>query len=250
MQRTGAARQPAEPPQSHTAHVMREIGLAIVSGRYSQNTILPGDAELMDQFKVSRTVLREAMKTLGGKGLIQSRARIGTRVRDRAAWNLFDRDVLLWHAEIGLDQDFTAYLNEMRLALEPEGAALAAERRSAQEVQEIYEWVERMTPGGSDEFVHADLNFHLAIAAAAGNPFLRSISTLIEVALNAVLTASSPVDDPSRREASVQQHRAIAQAIDIRDAAGARAAMRKVIETGIRDARQLPRKKAPDLKGR
>ena len=69
---------------------MRELGVGIVSGDFPQNSILPGDAELMERFGVSRTVLREAMKTLAGKGLIQAKARIGTRVRDRSDWNLFD----------------------------------------------------------------------------------------------------------------------------------------------------------------
>ena len=146
---------------------------------------------------MSRTVLREAMKTLAGKGLIQAKARIGTRVRDRADWNLFDRDVLLWHAEVGFDPDFVEHLHEMRMALEPEAAALAAQRRSPEQLEVLYGWVERMgaEPDRPNSFVIADLNFHLAVSAAAGNPFLRSISTLIEVALVAVLTISSPAED-------------------------------------------------------
>lgn len=234
-----------EPARSHTAHVMREIGRAIVANRYPQNSILPGDADLMEQFRVSRTVLREAMKTLAGKGLIQAKARIGTRVRDRAEWNLFDRDVLIWHAENTGDAAFLGHLNEMRLALEPEAAALAAQRRTPEQLEVIYGWVDRM---GAEHvqppsFVHADLNFHLAVSEAAGNPFFHSIATLIEVALVAVLEASSPADDPMLLARSVEDHRAIANAIAKRDPDGARAAMQGVIRTGIASARVPPRKK-------
>ena len=89
-------------------------------------------------------------------------------------------------------------------------------------------------PERPGSFVIADLNFHLAVAAAAGNPFLRSISTLIEVALIAVLTISSPADDPQRLVRSVADHRAIADAIARRDPDGARAAMRAVIRRASR----------------
>src|SRR5690606_33133559 len=87
--------------RSHTAHVVRELGMDIVSGAYTEQSILPGDADLMQRFGVSRTVLREALRARAAKGLIQPKARIGTRVRDKANWNLFDPDVLIWHAEAG-----------------------------------------------------------------------------------------------------------------------------------------------------
>jgi DNA-binding FadR family transcriptional regulator len=228
-----------EPARSHTAHVVREIGMGIVSGTYPQNSILPGDAELMERFQVSRTVLREALRTLAAKGLIQPKARIGTRVRDKASWNLFDPDVLIWHARSGFDPAFLEYLSEMRMALEPEAAALAARRRTPLQLQHIYGWVEKMGTDGVSpaEFVDGDLNFHLAVAAAAGNPFLRSISTLIEVALVQLLTISSPIEEPVRHARSVAAHRLIADAIARRDPEAARAAMIAVVEEGISMAR-------------
>lgn len=214
---------------------MRDIGMAIVAGRYRQGAILPGDAELMAEFGVSRTVLREAMKTLGGKGLLRSRPRIGTRVRDRAEWNLFDPDVLIWHTEAGLDAAFITHVGEMRLALEPEAAALAALRRTPQQLQALYGWADQMAAEGvtAAQFIDADLNLHLTVAAAAANPFLSSISTLIEVALVAALTRSSPVSEPSGASRSAAAHRAIVDAIARQDPAAARAAMRAVIEEGL-----------------
>ena len=214
---------------------MREIGMAIVSGGYRQNEILPGDAELLAKFGVSRTVLREAVKTLAGKGLLQSKARIGTRVRDRTEWNLFDADVLIWHAEIGFDEAFIRHLGEMRMALEPEAAALAALRRTTAQIEGLYGWVDRMGTQdvSTQQFVDADLNFHLAVATAAANPFLKSISTLIEVALVAALARSSPVDDAVSLLEVVARHRAIADAIARGEPDAARLAMREVIGEGI-----------------
>ena len=225
----------SEPARSHTAHVVRELGMGIVDGTYAQHAILPGDAELMERFGVSRTVLREALRTLAAKGMIQPKARIGTRVRDKAEWNLFDPDVLIWHASSGFDAAFLEYLGEMRLALEPAGAVLASRRRTPLQLQHIYGWVEKMGAEGVTprEFVDADLEFHLAVATAAGNPFLRSISTLIEVALVSMLTISSPMEERARHRASVAKHRAVADAIARRDEQAARAAMVAVIDEGI-----------------
>lgn len=215
--------------------MVEELGLAIVSGREPEGAILPGDAELIARFGVSRTVVREALKTLAAKGLVRAKTRVGTSVQERAAWNLFDPDVLIWHAQTGVGPEFLKSLGEIRIALEPEAAALAATRRSAEEMRRIREWSVRMGEKGitREGFVDADLGFHLAVSAAAANPFFLSIATLIEVGLVAMLTASSPIDKPRRLAESVRLHAAIADAIERRDANGAREAMRRVIVDGI-----------------
>jgi len=221
---------------SHTHHgqVMRDLGLKIVSRFYAEDSILPGDAQLLRQFQVSRTVLREALKTLAAKGLIQPRAKIGTRVLKRSHWNLFDPDILVWHFETGASPEFLSSLLEMRLALEPEAAGLAALRRSEQQLERLYDCVGRMEGEGhsAPDFVNSDLQFHLAIADASGNPFMRSISTLIEVALVTTFTISSPIPNSERYGQSVARHKAIADAINVRDVQAAKAAMRAVIVDG------------------
>ncbi|MCO6051581.1 FadR family transcriptional regulator [Mesorhizobium sp. RP14(2022)] len=213
---------------------MHDLGCDIVGGRYLENTNLPGDTELMERFGVSRTVLREALKTLSAKGLIQAKAKIGTRVRERRFWNLFDPDILTWHVEAGADRAFLSHLSEMRMALEPEAAALAAERRTNAQSRDLFLWVERMGEARTEIslFVEADLRFHIAVAEASGNPFMRSISALIEVALAITFAISSPLPDQARHALTVSRHRAIADAIERRDAKAARAAMRVVIDDG------------------
>jgi DNA-binding FadR family transcriptional regulator len=207
----------------------------VVTGRLSEGSLLPGDQELLTKYRVSRTVLREALKTLSAKGLVQARARVGTRVQPRSAWNLFDPEVLVWHAEAGFRPEFLAHLAEIRMALEPEAAALAALRRTPANLASINAWADRMArPAISPEdFVKADLGFHLSVADAAANPFFISISTLIEVVLVAMLTISSPADDAERLVESVEQHRRIARAIANRDPEEARLAMRAVINNGV-----------------
>ncbi|MGH6862476.1 MAG: FadR/GntR family transcriptional regulator, partial [Phyllobacterium sp.] len=181
--------------RTHLGHVMRDLGLKIISGSYPENTILPGDTELLQRFGVSRTVLREALKTLAAKGLIQPKAKIGTRVLERSHWNLFDPDILVWHFEAGPSAHFLSSIVEMRLALEPEAAGLAALRRTDEQLEKLYAWVGKMGEAreSASDFVYSDLQFHIAIAEASGNPFMRSISALIEVALVTTFTISSPI---------------------------------------------------------
>ncbi|HTM78118.1 MAG TPA: FadR/GntR family transcriptional regulator, partial [Devosia sp.] len=214
--------------------VIWTLGVGIVGGQYPEGATLPGDVELQRQHGVSRTVLREALKTLAAKGLIEARTRIGTRVRPRQHWNLFDADVLAWHFEAGADLAFLGSLAEMRLAIEPEAAAHAALRRTPRQAQTLFDWVSRMSDSGSsaEAFARADLEFHRAVADASGNPFMRSISALVELALMASFTLSSPVADPIAFDRSVAVHQAIAVAIHDGDAEGDRSAMREAIEDG------------------
>jgi len=231
--------QTARPARSHTSRVVDDLGLQIVSGHYRQGSLLPGDSELIERYRVSRTVLREALKTLSAKGMLQAKARIGTRVRERASWNLFDPDVLVWHARNGFAPEFLTHLGEMRLALEPEAAAFAALRRTPAQLEDMQGWAAKMSDPAisQQDFVQADLGLHLAVAQGANNPFFLSISTLIEVALVAMLTISSPVENAERLAASVAQHRAIVDAIAARDSNVARRAMAVVVQMGIDRAR-------------
>ena len=114
---------------SNHAEVARSVGVDIIAGRYAEGGRLPGDAELTARFGVSRPVLRESVKTLVAKGLLTTKARVGTVVRERGAWNMFDADVLAWHLDAGIDRRFLNDLAEIRLAVEPRAAALAAGRR-------------------------------------------------------------------------------------------------------------------------
>ena len=224
-------------PRAHSNHaaIARAIGAGIISGRYPEGERLPGDAELIAQFDVSRPVLRESVKTLVAKGLLTTKARVGTVVRERAAWNMFDADVLAWHLDAGVNRRFLRDLAEIRLAVEPRAAALAAERRSALDLAAMRNAVDRMArePGGAPGFADADLDLHLAVAAASGNAFMRSIGAVIEAALRASFALSAPAD--ARDHAIVlAAHERIVEAVDQHNGEAASAAMTTVIFNGLR----------------
>lgn len=228
---TLSGRNPAR--NLHT-DVLWEMGYAIVSGQYAEGTILPADTELLERFGVSRTVLREALKTLAAKGLIEARARIGTRVLPRNRWNLFDGDVLAWFFELGPDVSFLRSLAEVRIGIEIEAAALAAGRADADQSAALMACVEKMAGAETPaDFARYDLEFHHVVAEASGNPFMASISALVEMALTAAFTISSPVNDTAALEVTVKVHRRIAQAIGDGDADAARSAMREAIAQGF-----------------
>jgi DNA-binding FadR family transcriptional regulator len=211
------------------------IAVDILSGRLPEGSSLPPDVELMTKFGVSRTVLREAIRVLTSKGLVEAKARVGTKVRERYRWYLFDPDVLLWQAEAGLDRQFVAHLGEMRLILEPEAAALAAQRGSRADVEHLVALADRMATKDipAEAFAKADLDFHFAVSACADNPFLTAVNALIEVSLTASLRRSWPGDVPGGTARSAEAHRQIAVAIRAGDCDGAKAAMRRVIIEGM-----------------
>ena len=220
---------------SFTDAVARTIAVDILSGGRPEGSYLPLDTNLGAEFGVSRTVMREAMKVLTSKGLLEAKTRVGTRVRKRSEWHLFDPDVLLWQAEAGLDTRFIRHLGEMRLILEPEAAALAARQRSKMDVDQLMGFADKMAKRGisADAFARADLDFHLAVAACADNPFLIAIGALIEISLISSLRRSWPGNEPGGTDRSANDHRNIAKAIADGDCEGARVAMRKVIKEGI-----------------
>ncbi|AXS41604.1 FadR/GntR family transcriptional regulator [Breoghania sp. L-A4] len=216
------------------AFVVHELGKAIVNGELKVGTLLPGDAELAERFSVSRTVLREAMKTLAAKGLVFARARIGTRVTERTAWNFFDADVLTWHLEYGLDSDFLTHLSEMRLAFEPYAARLAARHATSEDIARMYEHAEAMRTASSTEAVAlADLALHMAVLDASRNPFMYSVGNLIEAALVTSFQLSSPFGDPARQRGAALAHRAIVEAIEAGDPDAAAKATERVIIEGL-----------------
>ena len=225
---------PTSRGHSNHAEVARIIGIDIIAGRYAAGQTLPGDTELTARFAVSRTVLRESVKTLVAKGLLTTRARVGTVVRPRDDWNMFDPLVLAWHLDAGVDQRFLRDLADIRLAVEPRTAELAAIRRTAAMTTALRASLATMqaSPSDSGAFADADLQLHLGVAAASGNPFMRSISAVIEAALRASFVLSAPVE-AAERARSLAAHTRIVDAIEDGDAPMAGAAMTEVILNGL-----------------
>ncbi len=230
---TPPAMRDASSARTLQSQVVYRLGVAIVRGEFAPGSTLPPDAELLERFGVSRTVLRESLKALAAKNIVNARARIGTRVLPRREWSLFDRDVLAWHLEVGPDTAFLQSLAEVRVGIELESAALAARRRSPAQAARLAALVDGMAAAETTEaFAGCDLDFHRLVAEASGNPFMASIGALVDFVLATAFTISSPVDDPVAKQLAVGRHRLIAEAIAAGDGEAARAAMRVVIADG------------------
>ncbi|QLF70440.1 FadR family transcriptional regulator [Peteryoungia desertarenae] len=219
-----------------TSHskVVEQIGSAIVSGRFPTGEALPGDAELEYRYGVSRSVLREVMKTLAAKRMIVPKSRIGTKVTPRKSWNMLDADVLRWHFMAGVSPEFIHHLYDGRLVLEPAGAEFAARKATDEQRVELRRLAEAL---GDPQFdlashVQADLRFHLQLLIMSGNIFIRSMSDFVVVALEGAFQVTSTLNSPGRYELVRDAHMLIVDAIDARDPAGAREATHRVIEMG------------------
>jgi DNA-binding FadR family transcriptional regulator len=211
----------------------------IVGGAQTSGSALPTEPEICERLGVSRTVVREAVKTLIAKGLVTSGPRVGTRVQPVDRWNLFDPDVIGWRLAAGVDAAFIADVIELRLALEPMAASLAAARATPADIAALDEALARMARGletaqGDDKsWLDGDLAFHGAILIAAHNPFLVALRPLVEAILRVSFHFS--VTSVERAAASLPFHRAVRDAIAARDPVAAEARLKHLIESARAD---------------
>ncbi|MFO1066986.1 MAG: FCD domain-containing protein [Geminicoccaceae bacterium] len=206
------------------------FGRRILGEALPPGALLPREAELALQEGASRTAIREALKVLSAKGLVETRQKTGTRVRPRQFWNLLDPDVLAWQAAEGTSQALTAHLVELRRMIEPAAARLAAGRRSAAELAAIEAAARAMRASLGDPaaYYEADLAFHRAIFAACGNPLVDRLGAIVA----AVLEVSFRLQQRSLLpfERGLALHERVLAAIAASDAAAADAAMLDIIE--------------------
>lgn len=209
--------------------VARAIGLSIMRREFKAGDVLLSEPELSVQFHVSRTVLREALKVLGKKGLIESRPKIGTRVRPRSDWNLLDADVIDWQYEVGPDRNFLEAICEVRLMFEPMAARFAAIRATNEEIETIVDYCQRMQDGieSTETYISTDLLFHAAIYAATHNELLQQIMATIAASLRTSRLVTSHL--PGANQAAMPAHQAVTEAIRQRDEQAAEQAMRKLV---------------------
>ena len=210
--------------------IAHEIGQQILRGDLAPGEVLPNETDLGADFGVSRTVLREAIKVLAAKGLVESRPKTGTRVRSRRDWNLLDPDVLAWQIEAGPDADFLGQALELRRMIEPAVARLAAERATDEQIGALYEAYEEMAAAGDDldAFMAPDLRFHNLLVEACGNELLEHMTEILTAVLRTVFAYSSSSSRAYPRAA--RRHRAIVQAIEARDADAAEQAVLRLID--------------------
>jgi DNA-binding FadR family transcriptional regulator len=204
------------------SQVADQLGASIVRGDIVPGAALPSEMQICQMLDVSRTVVREAIRTLTGKGLVESRAKSGTRVRPPEQWNQLDPDVLRWRL-VASDVDANlAKLFQLRYAVEPTASALAAAHATSDDIARIQAGYDGMVAAREDEsFVVADLAFHEAIYFATHNEFYWPIAQMLKLTLRQSFTIASWGD---HRPRALAEHRAILDAIVARDGEAARAA--------------------------
>ncbi|MFN3943335.1 MAG: FadR/GntR family transcriptional regulator [Allosphingosinicella sp.] len=192
--------------------MLDRLGKAIVTGRYD-DAPFPTEADLAKQHAVSRSVTREAVKMLTAKGLLTARPRKGTSVQPSANWNLFDPDVLRWLLERKFSLELLRQFTELRMAIEPAAAALAARAADADGIADIQAGYERMAAAeaGRDDPLEADIAFHIAILSASANPFYAQFQDVVTTALRTSIRFTNRFKG---RTASLPQHHKVLSAIE------------------------------------
>ena len=220
------------------ATVVDQIGLRIVQGDFPPGEALPTADDSTEMLGVSRTVLREAIKVLAGKGLVESRPRTGTRVRPRADWNFLDPDVLSWRYAAGVSADDVKALFELRRAIEPMSAALAAQRATPEQVADLNAALAEMEEVCDDgeRFAKPDLLFHQTILRMTGNELIGSLAALVETAL--IMSFRLSNDNPGGQRHSLPLHREVARKIAAGDGAAAQKALLVLIDNAEEDVRR------------
>lgn len=207
------------------AHIARKI----LRGRLKAGASLPTEPEIGAELGVSRTVVREAVKTLAAKGLVVTGPRLGTRVRPVPDWNLFDPDVIGWRVAAGVDAKFLEDVVELRLAIEPMAARLAAKRADGEAIGRIAAAYARMEDAvaGKGGYLAADLDFHQSILIAAGNQFVSAFAPLLGALLGVSFRHSVKSRESAR--ASLPLHEAVLRAIEKRKQTAAEKALTLLI---------------------
>ena len=210
-----------------TYGMLDSLGRAIVTGQFDGRPF-PTEAELAKQHSVSRSVTREAVKMLTAKGLLSARPRQGTIIQPATSWNLFDTDVLSWLLERQFSVDLLKQFNQLRVAIEPEAASLAARFGKDDDLLQISAGLSRMEAAelGNDDTLEADIAFHVAVLRASKNPFYWQFREVVGTALRTSIRFTNRIKG---RTASVADHAAVRDAILARDGDRARDAMRLII---------------------
>jgi DNA-binding FadR family transcriptional regulator len=219
--------------QNLTYSIANHIGISVVTGVYSKNNPIPIEADLCREFGVSRPVLREAVKMLTAKGLLGARPKRGTWVQPEEKWNLLDPDVLGWLLERKFSPELLIEFTEIRLAVEPGAAMLAARAAGPEEKAALTTAIERMQAAdrGEDDPLESDIAFHVAVLCASRNRFYAQLTGFTSTALRFSIRMTNRYKGV--RLASVADHKRVADAILAGKPAAAGEAMRELIHEAL-----------------
>lgn len=212
------------------------IGKRIVSGQLKPGSLLPSNEDLAEEFSVSRLAIRESMKYLESKGLVEARQRRGTIVQPRSEWNRIDPDILAWQVNERPNAAFIRNLFETRRIIEPEAASLTAARAPQASLEAIEASFRQMSeaPAMSPDSIKGDIDFHRAILLGTGNDFLAAFEPVIVTGLRVAFALQRELVQNS--DHFIPSHGAILEAIKRGDPEGAREAFHELLATSEDDA--------------
>lgn len=227
----------------------RDLGVQIVSGALETGQLLETELAASERRHVSRAAYREAVRMLAAKGLVDSRPKVGTRITSRDKWHLLDPDVLSWMFQSEPAEHVMEALFELRMIVEPEAAALAAQRRTSEHLERMSKALAAMAEHslGTEEGRAADQDFHATLLVATDNPFLRTLTSSVSTAVSWTTALKQRVR-PLVRD-PIPDHKAVFDAIVARDAAAARTAMRSLVELALFDTKTAPQESSNHPRG-
>ena len=221
-----------ETTESLHSRVTRALALQLIEAeRNGQPIAFPNEGELCKQLGVSRSILREAVKVLENKGMVQVRPRSGTRSRPRSAWNQLDPDILAWQSELKPDPRFLRDLCEVRLAIEPIASGFAALRAGQEEIALIRQCLERRLEIHAAEdlaaAIDADLQYHTAVVAASHNPLFQQLNATIRDPYRVALSYTLLL--PAAVALELEEYRKLTDAIEQRNPLAARRSAEEIV---------------------
>jgi GntR family galactonate operon transcriptional repressor len=216
--------------------IVETMAQRILSGQIPVGSTI-NVAELQADLGVSLTAVREALKVLTAKGLVDARQKRGTFVRPRSDWNLLDADMIRWHFDDDVRPELLEELHEVRGIVEPAAARLAAVRADHNNLRALDEALEAMSTATDDlAAVDADLTFHKALLAATGNELLTKMEVIMETGLadrDRLVHRVKPTDDP------IPSHRTVLEAVRAKDPEAAELAMRQLLAKAAEDLSEV-----------
>ncbi|AEG92235.1 FadR/GntR family transcriptional regulator [Ramlibacter tataouinensis] len=230
-------------------NTLDHLGEAIVAGRYGAGLAIPPEPMLCVELGVSRTVVREAVKSLVAKGLLSTGPKVGTKVLPSEQWNWFDPDVVVWQSKAGLTREFLRDLQELRRVVEPAAVRMAAERATPGDIAEIetaFAGMKRAVEEGGDYVTH-DLRFHQGLLRACRNRMIVQMSKALGALLRTSFEISTTRKDGPRN--SLPLHRAVLDAVIARNPVQAERAILVLIDGARDDIEEVlaTRKRLPRL---
>jgi DNA-binding FadR family transcriptional regulator len=218
------------------ARVLDHLGTAICAAQMAPGSVLYID-DLVGRYAVSRSVIREVLRVLAAMGLVESRRRVGTLIRPSSDWNVFDPQVIRWRlASAGRIAQLRS-ITELRAAVEPQAAWLAAARATPDEASDLVGLAAKMWAAGSSgeeaKFLQLDIEFHRRVLLSSGNEMFVKLHELVAEVLTGRhhyhLMPHNPDDQ------ALQHHADVAQAIQRHNGERAKEAMMRIMEHAMEE---------------